>query len=350
MVAPFIRISAFVWEFLIPLPGKEQGYSFLGSKFRSVLTGLSLTAKNFSSDPTSHTGWIVGFLVAFLLLGNCHMALGQTEQSGTKTINRSRGPIVVPDCRIHLVNEVSLACERSGILDFVVEQGTLVHKGQVIARLRDSIARASYSIAEYESANDIEIQFAKKAGELAQLKYERAQQADQALTGTVTEFELRELRLAAEKSLLQFQQAEHQFAIAQLKKQEQLELLQSHQITAPFDAFVRVNHKKPGEYVHEGEAVLEIVNDEVIRVEGYVDLDDLAYVAPGNKVVINLPQADGQPVTFRGAINFVDTKIEPVSMKARVSAELQNSNSRLKDGLLVTMAIAAITPTPESNK
>ncbi len=277
------------------------------------------------------------------------LAAGQTTSiAQAQTVNPGDA-IVVPECRIHIVNELSLSSERSGILDFVTPQGTFVKQGQVIAQLRDAIARASYSIAEREASNDIEIRFAKKAGELAQLKYERAQKADQELSGTVTEFELRELRLAAERSLLQLQQAEHQFAISYLKKQEQLGLLKSFQITAPFDALIRVAHEKPGEYVREGDVVLEIVNDEMIRVDGYVNLDDLPLIATGSRVLVSLPQTGREPVTFRGQISFVDTKIEPISMKARVSAEVQNSNSILKDGLLVTMAIAT-TANPKSYK
>ncbi len=360
MDAPFFRVSAFVCKFLTQLPASREGCVFLHAKLPVVRTGKSLPASSFrladikgyfSTPARNRILTRISLIVWFLLLANCQSAVGQDfEAAGTRTISKARGPIVVPDCRIHVVNEVSLACERSGILDFAVAQGGFVKQGEVIARLRDSIARASYAIAEQESANDVEIRFAKKASQLAQLKYERAQQADQALSGTVTEFELRKLRLAAERSLLQHQQAEHQFAVARLKQQEQLELLNSYQITAPFDAFVRATHKKPGEYVREGEVVLEIVNDGVIRVDGHVDLRDLPYVAAGNQVAINLPQSGGEPVTFRGAIKFVDTKIEPVSMKAFVSAEIQNANSILKDGLLVTMAIAATEPSPESYK
>lgn len=258
--------------------------------------------------------------------------------------------IMVPDCRISVVNEVSLACERSGVLDSIAVQGRFVQKGDVIARIRDSIAKATYLIAEHESSNDIEIQFARKAGELAQLKYERAQQADRTLTGTVTEFELRELRLDAERTLLQLQQAQHQFAIAQLRKQEQLEQLNSFQIVAPFDGFVRVTQKKPGEFVREGEVVLEIINDTLMRVEGFIDIEHLPSVAIGNDVTIYLKQLQGETVASTGRINFVDAKIEPISNMVRISAHVQNSNSILKDGYLVTMAIAPNRPIPLSTR
>jgi len=268
------------------------------------------------------------------ILGQQPINAEQTRTAGEPT------SIVVRDCRLRLIDDLKLSCERSGILDFVVSQGTRVKKGDVIARLKDSIARANYAIAQRESANDVEVRFARKAAELAQLKYERATQAEQTISGTVTDFELRELRLAAERSLLQLQQAEHQFKIAELKMSQQKETLRSYQLTAPFDALVRVVHKKTGEFVGEGDTVLEIVNDNNIRVNGFVDLEQLPMVSTGNRVVVLLEQPSGKPIPFHGQINFVDAKIEPVSMRASISAEVQNNRSLLKDGLLVSMAVA----------
>lgn len=280
-------------------------------------------------------------IIVILCVLMCPMlAQGQTSQPPSpQKIARSTVAIVVADCRVDVAKDVKLAFQRSGALSFLTPQGSWVKQGDVIASLDDSIAKAAYLIAARESSNDIEIRFAKKAGELAQLKYERAMQADKTLSGTVTEFELRELRLAAERSLLQLQQAEHQFAIAELKKNEQLELLKSLQITSPFDGFVRVSQKQPGEFVRDGEVVLEIVNDSVIRVHGSLDLSDLPRVAIGNPVTISSKQL-GESTIFHGSINFVDTKVEPVSLKVKFSALIRNVDSILKDGLLVTMAIA----------
>ncbi len=261
------------------------------------------------------------------------------ENSSSAELSRHDGSIIVPECRVKFANDVQLAFERSGVLDYLTPQGAQVRLGEPIARLNDLTAKAAYRISEKEASNDIEIRFARKASELAQLKYERATQADKTLSGTVTEFELRELRLAAERSLLQMQQAEHQFAIADLKKREQLELLNSLQITAPFDGFVRVAEKQAGEYVREGEIVIEVVNDQVIRISGTVDLADVHRVQVGSRVTVYSHQL-GSANAFYGTVNFVDTKVEPVSNKVKISALVQNSNSILKDGLLVTMAIA----------
>jgi macrolide-specific efflux system membrane fusion protein len=159
----------------------------------------------------------------------------------------------------------------------------------------------------------------------------------------VTELELRELRLAAEKALLQLEQAEHQFAVAGLRGVEQREMLHSLRIAAPFDAFVRFVHRQPGEVVREGEVILEIVNTDRVRVEGYIEAADLPHVAPGRSVWVRLTgegvAAEARDRTFGGRIVFVDVKIEPVSQKVRVSAEVLNHDRLLRDGLTATMTI-----------
>ena len=258
---------------------------------------------------------------------------------------RSTGvsPIVLPNCRLRVVHDVQLASERSGILAYVVPAGSYVKAGTTVAHLRDSVARASLAIAEKEAADDIEIRFARKATEVAQINYERMRQANLALAGTVSDLELREARLAAEKTLLQLEQAELQFAVAALRHHEQLETIKTYQVTAPFDAFVRQVHKKQGEVVGEGEVVLEVVNTEHMRVDGFIDVAQLSQVHPGSPVRIRLSSNNTTPSTqqlvFSGRIEFVDVKVEPVSQKVRVWAEVQNRDRLLRDGLIATMEI-----------
>lgn len=255
----------------------------------------------------------------------------------------------VTNCQLRAVDEVKLASERSGILDKVAQAGTYVKAGTTVALLRDSLARASLAIAAREAANDIEVRFARKAAQVAQLNYEKTVEANRILTGTVTDFELRELRLAAEKSLLQLEQAEHQFQVAGLRHQEQREVLNALSIVAPYDAFVRFAHKQPGEFVREGEVILEIVNTSRMQVEGYVDVNRLSDISYGDPVEVTLAGADSPAAhpPVAGRIVFVDVKLEPVSQRVRIWAEAQNHNGLLREGQTVNMTIH---PRPRSTR
>jgi len=289
------------------------------------------------------------YVLAFVACCSAALAVWAEAPSAAEPADAHRYT-VVSECRLLFMDEVHLAGERSGILAEVVVPGTYVSAGSPVARLRDELVRANLAIAEREASNDVEMRFASKVGELSQLKYERAVQANQTLAGTVSDLEVRELRLAAEKSLLQLEQAQHQFAVAGLRRDELRETLRQLQITAPLNAFVRNVHKRPGEVVREGEVIAELINTDRVRVEGYVSAAAVTRIQPGSRVLVELEQPNPQEklVVLEGRIGFVDVRIEPVTKKVRVWAEVQNTGGAIRDGLTATMRIAHSQKTLES--
>ena len=289
---------------------------------------------------------LVGLLV---MIGWGLLSAETAGSAGRDAAPRRRADrLDVPHCRIRLIDEVQLASEQTGILDSLAREGSVVGAGRVVAQIRDQTLRASLAMAEREATNNIEVRFAGAASELAQLKYIRAVEANRSAPGTVSELDLRELRLGAEKSLLQLEQAEHQFAIAGLKRDEIRVLLETYRVEAPFDAFVIEVFKQPGEVVRAGEPILTLVNTGRVRVEGFVAVEDLGFVRPGQpvEVVAHAAGVDSQSevITFPGRLTFVDVKVEPVSGKVRVWAEVLNHGNLLRDGLTATMVIS-----PESS-
>ena len=253
------------------------------------------------------------------------------------------GPIILSGCQIKIFDEVQLAAERAGVLDMVAAEGQHVRKGEMLAHTRDDLVKATLAVATRQAKNDVEIRYAKKAGELAQVEYERDLQANSIVPGTVSDLTLRAHRLAAEKALLQFEQAETSLEIEKLKRNETVELLQMHTVLAPMDGQVRTVFKKEGESIAEGEPILELVNPNRVKVEGYVHLKDLQSVRVGSlvQVQLDIPDADlpSERLTFPGRIASVDVKVEPVTLRVKVWAEVKNQNGVLKDGLTARMAI-----------
>ncbi|MCA9072695.1 MAG: hypothetical protein KDA84_27420, partial [Planctomycetaceae bacterium] len=179
------------------------------------------------------------------------------------------GAIQLMDCQIKIFDEVQLAVEQAGVLDLVALEGQMVKKGDLLAQTRDDLVKATLAVATRKAMNDIEIRFARKASELAQVEYERDLQANSIVPGTVSDLTLRSHRLAAEKALLQLEQAETALEIEKLQRNETVELLQMHKVLAPMDGLVRTVFKKKGESVAEGEPILELVNPNRVKVEGY---------------------------------------------------------------------------------
>jgi multidrug efflux pump subunit AcrA (membrane-fusion protein) len=302
---------------------------------------------------------------------------------------REPAEIVISDCRVKLLNEVQLSSARSGILELAVSEGEAVKSGTVVARLRDRLQQVSRAIAQREASNDIDVRFARKASELAQAKFLRAVDANKSAAGTVSELEMRELRLAAEKSLLQIEQAEHQFEIAGLKRDEAEENVSLLQVVAPFDGIVLDVYKHPGEVVREGEQIVRLGSAARVRVEGYVPVDQASRIRRGLAVQARLQSDDasetrsnetyssetgesrsrkGRSVgdnslvgkgqsplshsneSYPGRLVFVDIKVEPVSRRVRVQAEVANPDGLLRDGLMATMTVAATTALDTTRK
>lgn len=104
----------------------------------------------------------------------------------------------------------------------------LLKKGQSVILTRENAgfhiiifqsrqdAQASRKLAERESTNDIEIRYAKKASEVAQVEYQKALEANRRFAETVPKIEVRRLQLAAERAVLQIEEA--QFRLTQARR------------------------------------------------------------------------------------------------------------------------------------
>lgn len=278
-----------------------------------------------------------------ILVGCCAGDCGRASESPP-----SEQFVTVAGCRLVFANAVELASERQGILAEIAAPGAEIGAGRDVARLRDSVLKATLAIAEREATNDIEVRFAAKAAELAELTHERALQANRQNVGTVSELELKELRLSADRAALQFEQAQHQLAIARLRLDEIRATVESLHIVAPFAARVGKTFKQTGELVQAGEVLAELVSTSRIRVEGDIDFRDLPYVAPQTPVQVRVDDASVPAklaqCVFPGLITFVDVKVEPVSHRVRIAAELDNRSGQLREGLAATMLISKSAP------
>jgi len=289
------------------------------------------------------------FLIALFLLISLAFAFqivwddeAASAQSPAKTVTANS--IRLTGCRVKLIDEVVLSSDQIGILSFVIpREGERVDENQLLAQIDDSIVRATYAIVDKQAENDVEVRYARKAGELAQVKYLRAIEANRDVPNTIPDLEIRELRLSAEKALLQFEQSQSNLLINKLKRGETKELLNKYRVVAPFTGIVRQTFKKRGESVNQGEPILELVNTGRVKVEGHIGIEDLAKIRRGSEVRIrvDLPdiELEVEKFEFTGRLAFVDVRIEPVSRKVRVWAEVDNRDGLLMDGYLATMTI-----------
>ena len=301
------------------------------------------------------------FLASAVFIGSTGFGLAGGKKSASspgldrKAAAVSKTTILMKDCRIKLIRQVTLASDRTGILDFVEpHEGDRVAAGRKIAALRSAVAAAALATAEARATNDVDVRYAVKAAELAQVEYEKALQANRQVPKgglpIVPDIEVRRLKLKAEGNRLQIKKAELEQQINRLMRDEAKATLVTYQIVAPFDGIVTRMFKSAGEAVRQGDPILELTNTAWVRVEGYVGIGNLSRVKPGTPVTVGLDIPTADPAVknkvFEGRIVFVDVSAEPVTSRIRVWAKVANPDNILKAGLKATMMLDSVHKKP----
>ncbi len=281
--------------------------------------------------------WMLGLA---LVVGSCTEPL-RGEDAGAAS---EPAPITITRCRIRLKDQVTLASDRAGILEFVEpNEGDEVEAAQRIAGLKDDVAAAQLAIVTKEAENDIEVRYAAKEAEVSRAEYEKALEANRRVPGTVPQIEVLRLKLAMERSQLQIEQADHKFEVSGLSRDEATAELETYKIEAPFQGVVTRIFKKKGEAVRQGDPIIELSSTRQVLVEGDVDIRDVFHLSRGNLVQVRLdiPDADLEieERSFEGKLVFVDVTVQPVSRKVRIRAEVDNADNVLKAGLIAQMVI-----------
>ena len=226
--------------------------------------------------------WYCWYCVWAIIVGGAATAAwpGNEPQAGPAA--REPRTVEVDRCTVKLIDEVILSCERAGILGAVsVREGDRVTEGQLLATLKDDVARAALAVAEIEDSSDIDIRFAQNASEVAAVEYEKVQEANRRVPGTVPGVEVRRARLAADKTVLEIEKARHTHEVQVAKRDEAAAQLATYRIEAPFEGFVTRVHLSRGAAVRQGDPVIELVSTRKVRVEGYISVNKLTFVRPG---------------------------------------------------------------------
>jgi len=129
--------------------------------------------------------------------------------------------------------------------------------------------------------------------------------------------------------------------VNEMKAIESKAELETFHILAPFDGFVSKVLKSRGEAVRQGDTILEMVNTDMVHVEGMVTDRDIWRVKRGSPVTVQLDirnvDLDIEKQVFRGKIGFVD---QVATMgETRIWAEVPNPGNLLRPGFNAIMTI-----------
>ncbi|MFN9369136.1 MAG: efflux RND transporter periplasmic adaptor subunit, partial [Planctomycetia bacterium] len=272
------------------------------------------------------TGWMLTMLAA----ASCPPGGARAAGPAEPTLER---------CLVSLIDEAKVPAREAGVLvQLTVREGDMVSRDEVIARIDDNQpqmerrkAKAEHEQAVAKAASDVDVRYSNKARQVAFKAWEKAENAHKQSPGSVTEVERDRLRLEAEKTDLQIEQAELErklSALAAAAKGVEVEAadnsIERRLIKAPLDGVVVQVFPHQGEWMQPGDPLARVVRTDKLKVEGYVDAarwdPELVRDRP---VTVEVQLANERRERFTGRIVVV-SPLDESGGDYRVVAEVEN--------------------------
>jgi RND family efflux transporter MFP subunit len=232
-----------------------------------------------------------------------------------------------------------LAAEEEGlVVEFDLREGDAVAAGQVIARLRDLRAEMEVRRAQADLAAR-RASLAERTADLERARRDLTRIDELSLRGSAAQSELEDRRTAVSVA-----EARRDFADAEIASADAaLSLAQDHLerriVKAPFAGFVVARRTEVGQWVRQGDPVLELIA--LDRVEARLNVPE-AFIAnlqsSAGAVRIRI-QATGE--ILNAPVAAIIPEADPLSRLFPVRLELENTANRLRPGMSIVGLIAA---------
>lgn len=263
---------------------------------------------------------------------------------------------------LRAVRRSIVAAEEAGqVVDMPVEAGDRVAAGQVIARLDDALARL-----EVERARALvqtrEAIVAERITTLEKSQRDLARIEDSFARAGAAQIELDEARTNKANAEARLSQARADVAWAQADLRAATKRLEDMTIEAPFDGVALSRRTEIGQWVREGEAVVELVALDAL--DAWLDVPEAfaARLFPKEgrspEVVLRVPalRAFGVDETLRAAVSSVIPAADPLSRLFPVRVRLENkpavASADASNGgpLRPGMTVVGLIPTGETTQ
>lgn len=192
------------------------------------------------------------------------------------------------------------------VTEIAFEEGQYVDRGDLLVELESSEIRANLAVAEAALTESRSI-------------YERSRSL--AATQAISESNLEQLRAA-----MQVDEATVEAAKARLENTI---------IRAPFSGNLGLRRVSPGGFVDTNTVITTLDDTETIKLDFTIPELFLAVVSEDMEIASrSLVYPDR---TFRGVVESIDTRLDPVSRSVTVRAVLPNAEGLLKPGMFLTV-------------
>ena len=185
-------------------------------------------------------------------------------------------------------------------------EGQLVRKGDLLVELENNEVRAGLAVAEAALSE-------------SRSTYNRSESL--ASTQAISASSLEQLRAAMQVN-------EAQVAAARAR-------LENSVIRAPFTGRVGLRRVSPGGFVDTSTVITTLDDTDIIKLDFSIPETFLTVVANDMNIAAQSLVYPGR--TFDGAVESIDTRLDPVARSVQVRAVLENPDGALKPGMFLTV-------------
>lgn len=108
-------------------------------------------------------------------------------------------------------------------------------------------------------------------------------------------------------------------------------------IRAPFSGYIGLRQASPGALARPGEVIATLDDISSIKLDFDISETQIAQLRRGAELVARTPAHPG--VEFKGAINQLDSRVDPQTRSLKVRAILPNRDRKLRPGMLMTVEV-----------
>jgi len=227
-----------------------------------------------------------------------------------------------------------LAAEEPGfVLELAVREGEAVEAGGLIARLRDAQAQieVSRTRARADAARGL---ITQREAELAELRLdlERMQELFERGSAAQTELDRASTAVLAGEALLTQAEASHAADLAELARAQRR--VEDLTIRAPFDGIVVSRRTEVGQWIAQGDAVVELVSQ--TDIEAWIDVPERYVDRLGGDTTRVRIVVSALDKTLEVPVTGIVPEVDPLSRLFPIRVSLENKDGRLKPGMSVT--------------
>jgi membrane fusion protein (multidrug efflux system) len=242
-------------------------------------------------------------------------------------------------CLIQPKMTLKLGTQVPGLIrEMLVDRGTVVKKGDVIARLESGVEAAAVLLAEARAANESSVRSAEAKVEYQKRKEERMKVLRK--NDTVAFSAADEAETLARVAENELDEAKVNLQMAQTELVRAREILNQRTVRSPIDGVVMARTLGPGEYAFDQGHLVTIAQIDPLYVEVYVPLKQFGRIRLGMPAEVQPEEPVGG--VYKAVVTVVDQVFDAASGTIGVRLELPNPNYAIPAGLKCQVRFAGI--------